>query len=176
MTPYKRQVLGADRARPDGTVSPRLELSLLMPAYVAMYSVFNGMQNVLLPQQAQTLGRNVINALAALAAGRALMAAIANPLAGTLSDRTHSRFGRRAPWLLACSILAALGLLLLLAGQNSFFLLGAVYLFVMLSGFRNVWHHGSSRPASSGRSRLRGVRGLPPAVPWVAHFRASSHM
>jgi MFS family permease len=115
------------------TVPRRLgpELALLMPAYVAMYSVFNGMQNVLLPQQAQALGGNAVNTLAALAAGGALMAAIANPLAGALSDRTRSRFGRRAPWLLACSILAALGLLLL-AGQNSFFLLGAVYLFVML--------------------------------------------
>ncbi len=114
--------------------SPRrlgLDLALLMPAYVAMYSVFNGMQNVLLPQQVQALGGNAVNKLAALAAGGALMAALANPLAGSLSDRTRSRFGRRAPWLLACSILAALGLLLL-AGQDSFFLLGAVYLFVML--------------------------------------------
>jgi MFS family permease len=117
--------------------APRLglDLGLLMPAAVGMYAVFNGMQGVLLPQQVQALSNgngNEVNMLAVLAAGGALLAAIANPLAGALSDRTRSRFGRRAPWLLATSVLAALALLLL-AGQTSYFLLGAIYFLVMLA-------------------------------------------
>ncbi|WP_046732073.1 MFS transporter [Streptomyces humi] len=41
----------------------------------------------------------------------AVLAMIANPLFGALSDRTTSRFGRRRPWLLAGALLAALGTL-----------------------------------------------------------------
>ncbi|MFT4123663.1 MAG: MFS transporter [Microbacteriaceae bacterium] len=108
------------------------EFVLLLPATAAMYSVFQGMQSVLLPLQVQNLaGDEKVNLLAVLAALGALVAAIANPLAGFLSDRTRSRFGRRAPWLIVTALLAALALLLL-AGQQQYFLLGAVYCLVML--------------------------------------------
>ncbi|MFF7476968.1 MFS transporter [Streptomyces sp. NPDC008092] len=108
------------------------ELSLLLPATAGMFSVFQGMQAVLLPQQVADIDPgDKVNMLAVLAAAGALLAAIANPLAGALSDRTRTRFGHRAPWLLVTAVLAALALLLL-AGQQSYFLLGAVYCLVML--------------------------------------------
>lgn len=40
----------------------------------------------------------------------ALMAVIGNPVAGALSDRTTSRFGRRRPWIIGGAVLGALGL------------------------------------------------------------------
>ncbi|EWC62829.1 putative membrane protein [Actinokineospora spheciospongiae] len=48
----------------------------------------------------------------------ALVAVVANPLAGALSDRTTSRFGRRKPWVAGGAVLAAAGLLFLL-GQST---------------------------------------------------------
>ncbi|MET8169041.1 MFS transporter [Streptomyces sp. NPDC005329] len=42
----------------------------------------------------------------------AVLAMIANPLCGALSDRTTSRFGRRRPWLLAGSLVTTLGTLI----------------------------------------------------------------
>ncbi|WP_033294934.1 MFS transporter [Amycolatopsis jejuensis] len=109
-----------------------VQFTLLLPATAAMYSVFQGMQAVLLPQQVEQLGgENKVSALAVLAALGALIATVFGPIAGAVSDRTRSRFGRRAPWLLVTPVLAALGLLLL-AGQRQYFLLGAVYCLVML--------------------------------------------
>lgn len=43
----------------------------------------------------------------------AVAAVIANPLIGTLSDRTTSRFGRRRPWLVAGGVLSVIAILLL---------------------------------------------------------------
>jgi MFS family permease len=40
----------------------------------------------------------------------AIAAMIAQPIAGTISDRTRSRFGRRAPWLVAGSLIGGLSL------------------------------------------------------------------
>ncbi|WP_370935738.1 MFS transporter [Amycolatopsis sp. cg13] len=119
-------------SRPAGPRPLAVQLALLLPATAAMYSVFQGMQAVLLPQQVEQLGGDdKVSALAVLAALGALIATVFGPIAGAISDRTRSRFGRRAPWLLVTPLLAALGLLLL-AGQRQYFLLGAVYCLVML--------------------------------------------
>lgn len=40
----------------------------------------------------------------------AILALIANPLAGRLSDRTRSRFGRRRPWLVGGTVVGIIGL------------------------------------------------------------------
>src|SRR5437868_3881151 len=39
-----------------------------------------------------------------------LMATIANPIFGRISDRTRSRFGRRAPWIVICVLVGSLAL------------------------------------------------------------------
>ena len=48
----------------------------------------------------------------------AAVALVANPVAGALSDRTTSRFGRRRPWIV-CGALAGAAALAFLAGQRA---------------------------------------------------------
>ena len=52
-------------------------------------------------------------ALAVVTGVGAFVAIIANPLAGALSDRTTSRFGRRRPWMLVGSLVGAIGIAIL---------------------------------------------------------------
>jgi MFS family permease len=53
------------------------------------------------------------SALAWITGVGALVAIVANPVAGALSDRTTSRMGRRRPWVLYGAILGGLGMLAL---------------------------------------------------------------
>lgn len=89
-----------------------------------MYAVFNGMQQILLPSQVAAIdpdGR--IGSYGLLATAGALIAAVANPLFGSMSDRTRSRFGRRTPWIVSSASIALLGLVLM-GGMTHLFWLG----------------------------------------------------
>lgn len=115
-----------DPGRPPG--SPELPAALrepvrrVGPAFVALLSVaslglwsgfFTPIQ-VLLPLQLQAIDPvNKIADLSIVTGVGALIAVVANPLFGALSDRTTSRFGRRNPWTLACALLGAVALLAL---------------------------------------------------------------
>jgi MFS family permease len=83
-------------------------LQLLLPAQVA-----------LLDPQHKVVNLGLITTLGGLAA------LIGPPLAGALSDRTTSRFGRRRPWILAGVLLTAIMLLLL--GYASMILVVALF-------------------------------------------------
>lgn len=48
----------------------------------------------------------------------ALLALLSNPFFGRLSDRTTSRFGRRRPWIIAGTLLALVGLLVIALSTN----------------------------------------------------------
>jgi len=66
--------------------------------------------------QAQLKGNYWVDSVVAfgvISAIAGVCALVAYPLAGALSDRTTSRFGRRRPWILAGAVIFALGLLLL---------------------------------------------------------------
>jgi MFS family permease len=69
---------------------------------------------VLIPVQVSQVNpeRSATNLALVLPLG-ALGALIGNPLAGALSDRTTSRFGRRRPWIVAGAVATALGLAIL---------------------------------------------------------------
>ncbi|MFI6505271.1 MFS transporter [Nonomuraea typhae] len=93
-------------------------LYLTLPlANVAVMFLWIGVGAFLLPRHVQLItGTNDVAALGLANSVGPLMATIANPVFGQISDRTRSRFGRRAPWILGC---VAVGVLALLAQANA---------------------------------------------------------
>ncbi|MFF2473254.1 MFS transporter [Streptomyces sp. NPDC058066] len=104
-------VVGADT---DAPAPPRrlARLYVTLPAAnIALYLLWLGVGSFLLPiQVAQITGTNDTSALSTASTTGAVLATIGNPVFGQLSDRTRSRFGRRAPWILLCALLGALAL------------------------------------------------------------------
>jgi MFS family permease len=83
-------------------------------AVLGLYVGYYGPQEVLLPDQAQSIaGNGHVVAFAWISGIGAVVAMVAQPLAGALSDRTVSRLGRRHPWTLGGALVAAAGLALL---------------------------------------------------------------
>lgn len=74
---------------------------------------------VLVPMQVEQMDSVNKVTIVGIGAGiAALMALICTPIAGALSDRTSSRFGRRRPWLLLGTIMNALSLLTMMLARN----------------------------------------------------------
>ncbi|NKX54680.1 MFS transporter [Arthrobacter mobilis] len=89
-------------------------ISAVILANLGINAAFFGPLQVLLAQQSQYFDPVNKEAVLALATGcGAAVSLVANPVAGALSDRTISRFGRRVPWVLAGTVLAFTALLLL---------------------------------------------------------------
>ncbi|MCF2527599.1 MFS transporter [Yinghuangia soli] len=100
----------------DSAGKPRYKLGPLyvtLPlANLALYLVWMGVGSFLIPMQVTAIkGHNDPDALKNAVAIGAALAAIGNPVFGQISDRTRSRFGRRAPWMLLCAGLGALALI-----------------------------------------------------------------
>ena len=85
---------------------------LILPITMAIYLVVGALPAILLPIQVQQLDEANKAANLALVLGIGAVAAmIMGPVAGQLSDRTRSRFGRRTPWLVGGSLGVGLALL-----------------------------------------------------------------
>jgi MFS family permease len=93
-----------------GTV--RRLLGWIIPANAAIYLIWGAIPTVLLPTQVENIDpvHKVAN-LAIITTVGAFSAMVAQPIAGRLSDRTRSRFGRRAPWMIAGALIGGLGLI-----------------------------------------------------------------
>lgn len=121
------------RVRPQGLNGWRLAgfASLTVPIYAAQMPLA-----VYLPAiYAQNFGLSLATIGAIFLAER-IWGAVADPLIGTLSDRTRSRFGRRRPWIVAGGIvfgLAAIGLFFPGRGVTPFYL--GASLFAMYLGW-----------------------------------------
>jgi MFS family permease len=90
--------------------------------------------SILIPTQVTQIDPlHAADGLALVLALGAVGALVGNPLAGALSDRTTSRFGRRRPWLLAGIVGDVLGLLLL-ANSRSIVLVAAAWFMVQFFG------------------------------------------
>ncbi|HEY0934290.1 MAG TPA: MFS transporter [Trebonia sp.] len=96
-------------------------VSLLFLANIGLWLAVYAPLQVLLPEQVQSLHEHVVKSNAVPSGADAVLLSvvmgvgaiaglIANPVVGTLSDRTASRRGRRHPWTLGCALLAAAGL------------------------------------------------------------------
>ncbi|GHA95908.1 MFS transporter [Streptomyces chryseus] len=101
---------GAPSVAPDEGSLRLLQVTLPV-ANVALYLLWLGVGSFLLPiQVARITGTNDTAALSAASTIGAILATVGNPVFGQLSDRTRSRYGRRAPWILLCALLGALAL------------------------------------------------------------------
>ncbi|MEQ6897768.1 MFS transporter [Microbacterium sp. KR10-403] len=105
-----------------GTVDPpepikglRRLMVWIIPANLGIFMVWGAVPGILLPQQITNLVGSVdkadVAALGIVLTVGAFAAMIAQPLAGQISDRTRSRFGRRAPWIVIGALAGALSLI-----------------------------------------------------------------
>lgn len=83
-------------------------------ANLGLFMAYFGPLEVLLPNQVQAVAQahRVVDFSWVSGLG-AVVAIVANPLAGSFSDRTVSRFGRRRPWVLGGALATAAALFLL---------------------------------------------------------------
>ncbi|AUG82070.1 MFS transporter [Kitasatospora sp. MMS16-BH015] len=112
--PAEGGVTVAHRAleEPTARVGAGWTASLSLASLAVFMGFFTPIQ-ILLPLQLEQLDAAHKAGLLAWVTGLgAFVAMLANPLAGALSDRTTSRYGRRRPWILGGALLGAAGLLL----------------------------------------------------------------
>lgn len=83
----------------------------MIPANTATFIIWGSVPGVLMALQVQHIDEtNKVANLALVTTIGALVAMIAQPVAGAVSDRTRSRFGRRAPWIVAGALIGGLAL------------------------------------------------------------------
>jgi MFS family permease len=100
-------------AEPTHRVGPRF-VGLVSLASLGLWAAFFAPIQVLLPLQLESIdAANKVFLLSLVTGVGALVAVVANPLAGALSDRTTLRFGRRNPWTIGCAIAGGVALLAL---------------------------------------------------------------
>lgn len=87
----------------------------LAPTYAAMFLVWGAVPGILLALQVEHLNpTEKVAHLAVVTTIGAVVSMLAQPIAGLLSDRTRSPVGRRAPWMIAGSVVG--GILLISLG------------------------------------------------------------
>jgi len=88
----------------------RLQLSLMVNFFLLM-ALYSGVLGVLLPNQIAALNPGEkANHLALLFAITSVFSTLTTPIAGALSDRTRTRWGRRSPWIAVASLIGSMAL------------------------------------------------------------------
>jgi MFS family permease len=104
--------VGDPLSEPVGQVSPGWIAAITL-ANLGLFMAYFGPLGVLLPNQVQAVaGAHRIVDFSWVTGLGAVVAMVVNPLAGALSDRTVSRFGRRRPWTLGGAVATAAALCL----------------------------------------------------------------
>ncbi len=120
-----------DRVRIQGPL--RSLLLWFMPGTLGIFILWGAIPTVLLPLQVEQLdAANKVANLAIVTTVGALAAMIMQPVAGTISDRTRSRFGSRAPYIVGGALFGGAALVAL--GLSSSILMVAIcWVLVQLS-------------------------------------------
>lgn len=113
----------------------------LMPSIgivnTALIATLLGVTVVLLPNQVALIDdANKVTNLAIVSSVTLLITLLAQPIIGAFSDRTRSRFGRRAPWMFIGLLVMAMSTVSLGSVQTIAFLVGLVTLFQL--GFATI--------------------------------------
>jgi MFS family permease len=90
-----------------GAARRRLQISLMVNFFLLM-ALYSGVLAVLLPDQIAELDpANKANNLALVFAVTSIFSTLTTPIAGALSDRTRTRWGRRSPWIAIGSLIGS---------------------------------------------------------------------
>ncbi|RRN62851.1 MFS transporter [Caulobacter sp. 602-1] len=118
-----------DGARPKEPVRANFIAAYTL-AQIGAFVSFQPLLQVLLPLKAESIdAASKAVVLSQVAFYGAIAASIANLLAGAISDRTTSRFGRRRPWMVVGAIGASLAYLAIMNAKTPLALIGGVILF-----------------------------------------------
>ena len=113
------EVEAIDKARPTLPVKPSFIAAFTL-AQIGAYVSFMPLFQVLLPLKAAAIdgaGKAVL--LSHVAIFGAITASIANLLAGAISDRTTSRFGRRRPWMVVGALATVASYFLIMTADTA---------------------------------------------------------
>ena len=151
----------------------------------ALSALYAGIVTVLLPLQVEHIDRaHKVAALGLVSGVSALFALVFNPIGGALSDRTRSRFGRRAPWLVTASV-AMILTLALLGHAATVLLVGAAW--CLTQAVANIYQapltavipdrvarqrRGAASAVAGVSSVLGGVAGVGLASQFAGHISA----
>lgn len=92
--------------------SDRLLLVSLAAVFFVLLALYCAVLSVLLPNQIEAIDpTHKAGNLAMVFAVTSIFSTLTTPIAGALSDRTRSRFGRRSPWIVLGAVLGAISLL-----------------------------------------------------------------
>ena len=137
-------------------------------ANLAVWMGFFTPIQLLLPDQLEDITGDdgKVSALGWVSGAGALVAVLATPLAGALSDRTTSRFGRRLPWLVGGTVFGALALVVL-SRQST--VAGVLIGWCVAQAFLNAAYAGLTAEVPdhvpvAQRGTVSGWFGLPQAV------------
>lgn len=110
-TTFVNTAAGNDDPPPPITGLRRLMLWII-PANLGVFLIWGAVPGILLPAQIAVLfgEENKLANLTIVATIGAFAAMLAQPIAGQISDRTRSRFGRRAPWIMLGALAGGLAL------------------------------------------------------------------
>jgi MFS family permease len=135
-------------------------LTFLVTAMSSMFAVFQGIQQILIPAQVATIDPvGKVGTLALLTTLAAIASMIALPAGGAVSDRTRSRFGRRAPWIVTMAVVSA-ALMVLMGVATALPLLAVAY---MVLWFTANFYQGAAAAILPDRVP-EGRRGLASAL------------